>query len=56
MDDATEYSLDVLTERLGNVPPLRPCDAFNLTKETGVAGMGLLLTYTVVLVQLKMNN
>ena len=45
------YKLDLLESRLGDREPIRPCDAFALNYSTLCGSYGLLLTFTIVLIQ-----
>ncbi len=50
------YKLGVLEEELGRSEPIRPRGVFALNLETMVGGLGLLLTYSLVLIQFKMSE
>ncbi len=48
-----QQKLDILRARLADKEPIRPCGAFALTRGCLFGGYGLLITYSVVLVQYK---
>ena len=52
-DEGMKYELDSLEDQLSNETPLKPCDVYVLNRETMNAGLGLLLTYTIVLIQFR---
>ena len=53
MSTRQRTEMDVLIKRFANTAPLRPKDTFDMNYATGASLGGLLLTYTIVLVQFK---
>ncbi len=56
LDAADERRLDTLIEFLSCPSPLRPLDIFNVNLSSGVALLGLILTYMIILLQLKLGE
>ena len=48
--------LTALMRRYGNKAPIRPQNAIDLDRNTGLVGTGLLLTYIIVLMQFKLGE
>ncbi len=51
-----DVKIEVLEKFLDKKDPLKPLDAFSLTTESLIGGFALLLTYSIVLVQLRMSE
>ena len=54
--DLTGYEWQELEHRLGNATPIKPCDVFTLDSETALSSRALLLTYTIILIQFRLND
>ena len=51
MDSTLQTKYQILLSQLDSSAPYRPLDAFSLNTSLGVTVSGLILTYTVVLLQ-----
>jgi hypothetical protein len=56
IDDQTKYKLDCLVDRLAVESPMRPLKGFRLDFSTILASLGLMTTYTIVLLQFKIDE
>lgn len=48
--------MDLMEARMGVEHPIRPCQVFNLDYQTLASSYGLLVTYSIVLIQAKMGE
>ncbi len=55
METACDMSeeMDLMEARMGVEHPIRPCQVFNLDYQTLASSYGLLVTYSIVLIQAK---
>jgi hypothetical protein len=56
IDDHVKYQLDCLAEYLGTESPFRPMQGFRLDFSTILGFLGLMTTYTIVLLQFKIEE
>ncbi len=56
IDDKTKYKLDCLVDQFGVESPIRPMKGFRLDFSTILASFGLMTTYTIVLLQFKIDE
>ena len=56
LDENTKYQLDCLVDQLGIESPIRPLKGFRLDFSTILASLGLMTTYTIVLLQFKIDE
>ena len=56
LDDKMRYQLDCLAEQLSVESPIRPMRGFKLDFSTVLGLFGLLTTYTIVLLQFKIDE
>ncbi len=56
IDEKSKYQLECLEYQLGIISPIRPLNGFSLDFNTVLAAVGLMTTYTIVLLQFKMDE
>ena len=56
LSDKSKFEISCLVSKLGNVTPLRPMKGFQLKFSTMLGAVGLMTTYTIVLLQFKVDE
>jgi hypothetical protein len=56
IDEKSKYQLECLEYQLGVESPIRPLNGFRLDFNTILAAVGLMTTYTIVMLQFKMDE
>jgi hypothetical protein len=56
IDERSKYQLECLEYQLSIISPIRPLNGFSLDFNTVLAAVGLMTTYTIVLLQFKMDE
>ena len=56
INDKVRYQLDILADQLGTESPFQPMKGFKLDFTTILGFLGLMTTYTIVLLQFKIEE